>query len=581
MIQKIRMRLPKTEVSRPDLSPLANRLLANRGLSVPASELALGDIIPPDTMKDIVKGAEIVLDSLQKRERILVVGDYDVDGATATTLIVDCLRKYYKSDTHYFIPNRFIHGYGLSKEIIDDLDPDPKGRPHLIITVDNGISSIEGVKAAKAMGIKVVVTDHHLAGEELCPADAVIDPNQPDCSFPSKAACGCTVAFYLMWVLKRIAKDWVEKENLPECDMREYLDIVALATIADMVPLDHNNRILVHHGVERIRRGLGRPGINAIFGLTQKPIEKIQDQDFGFVIGPRLNAAGRMEDMTLGVECLLSQTDQMATDIALELETHNNLRKTVQAEMVESASQQIESLQESVNALDGQHDPSMVVWDTTWHEGIVGLVAGRLKERWFKPTIAMCPGHEVEGRLTYKGSARSIPGVHIRDIMAWVDSQYPGIMVKFGGHAMAAGLTVYADRLDDFKSAMNEAILKTVDPEVLIPEIVYDAELTDGDMTLSRIHEINRLGPWGQGCPKPVFLNDFTVKGYRWLGDKHLKLNMTLKNSDVIYDAIWFFCSLPVQSEPPETIRCAYELSINDFRGESVQIMVRDFIKPT
>ncbi|WLD56925.1 single-stranded-DNA-specific exonuclease RecJ [Salinispirillum sp. LH 10-3-1] len=586
LIQRLRQREARSsfEVSAAHggLSLLAQRVLSVRGLSGPASTLTLDNLIPPDALKGVQAAADLLFETLKSGRRILIVGDYDVDGATATAMMVDCLRRHYGADVDYFIPNRFVHGYGLSTAIVRDIAAQPDELPALLITVDNGIASADGILAAQALGMRVLVTDHHLPGTQACPADAVVNPNQEECDFPSKSACGCTVAFYLLTVLRRVSADWVADQGWTAVRMGDYLDLVALATVADVVPLDGNNRILVEQGLRRVRSGYARPGILALLQAAGRDHRQITSQDFGFVIGPRLNAAGRMDDMTVGVACLLATDAGEAGELAAILEDHNQARKHVQNKMVEQATDQMLQGAEHLGQ-ESDDQSALVLWDTAWHEGVVGLVAGRLKERWHKPVLALCPGSSEEvGVEVFKGSARSIPGVHIRDVLAWVDARYPGMIVRFGGHAMAAGLTVHSDQLDALRSALQEAMQALVDPDVLVPELVVDGELNASDMTLARAEELSTLGPWGQGCPVPLFVNRFQVINHRWLGGKHLKLQVQLEAGSDPVDAIWFFCPLPADTLPSQQIILAYELAVNEFRGaRSLQLMVRTELTPS
>ncbi|MEX1058180.1 MAG: DHHA1 domain-containing protein, partial [Natronospirillum sp.] len=446
----------------------------------------------------------------------------------------------------------------------------------LLITVDNGISSHTGIAAAQALGIKVLVTDHHLPGEEPCPADAVVNPNQPGCGFPSKAACGCTVAFYLLWVLRRVASDWLHSEGRAAPNMGDYLDLVALATIADVVPLDGNNRILVEQGLRRLRAGLARPGITALLEAAGRDPARIYSQDLGFVLGPRLNAAGRMDDMTVGVACLLADNADDARALAGMLEEFNQARKQVQSKMVDDAAGQVvQALRRASFAAadsDPVHNHILVVWDDDWHEGVVGLVAGRLKEQYQQPVLALCPGEDGH----FKGSARSIPGVHIRDLLAWVDAQQPGLILKFGGHAMAAGLTVAHADLNTLQKSLQVAATALVPADVWVSELLVDGALKAHELTLNQAEELTHLGPWGQGCPAPLFVNHFSVVTQRWLNERHLKLQLSVAGAAEPVDAIWFFCPLASDTELPATVHLVYELSVNEFRSRrSVQLMVK------
>lgn len=578
-VERLRLRQPPApiEVADSELSALSQRLLRNRGLSAPADQLKLAGLLSPDRLKGADQAARLILDTLSSSGRILIVGDYDVDGATSTALMVRCLRDDYRAQVSYFIPNRFTHGYGLSTAVVEAIQAEHEVLPDLLITVDNGIASQSGVLAAQALGIQVIVTDHHLPGEQPCPAEVVVNPSQLGCDFPSKAACGCTVAFYVLLALRQISADWLAAQNLPAPSMGDYLDLVALATIADVVPLDANNRILVEQGLRRMRAGAARPGILALLEVAGRDPSRLYSQDLGFVLGPRLNAAGRMDDMTIGVACLLADNMADARDLAAMLEDFNQARKQVQSTMVDAASEQLTQAMARLESVSG-HQRVLVLWETDWHEGVVGLVAGRIKERHQRPVIALCPGSDG----LFKGSGRSIPGVHMRDLLALVDARHPGILRKFGGHAMAAGLTVAEADLPTLEAALQVAADDLVEPEVWVAELAIDAQLQAHQFTLEQASEIDRLGPWGQGCPTPLFANRFHVVSQRWLGDKHLKLKLSLSDSDLPVDAIWFFCPLAPQTDLASPADLAYELSVNEFRGQrTVQLMIKAHLEPT
>ena len=565
-------------IHRTDLSPLSQKILRHRGLSAPADALKLDDLLPPHPLKGVTEAAQLILETLRDGGRLLIVGDYDVDGATSTALMVHCLRHGYGANVDYFIPNRFTHGYGLSESVVASIAQQAEALPELLITVDNGIASQAGIRAAQALGIKVLVTDHHLPGSQPCPADAVVNPSQPGCEFPSKAACGCTVAFYVLVTLRQMAADWLSDQNLPAPNMGDYLDLVALATIADVVPLDGNNRILVEQGLRRMRAGAARPGIQALLATASRDPKRLHSQDLGFVLGPRLNAAGRMDDMTVGVACLLAESHAEASEMADLLESFNQERKQVQGRMVDQAAAQVQQALARATAEGLQADARiLVLWDADWHEGVVGLVAGRIKERHQCPVIALCPGEDG----AFKGSARSISGVHMRDLLALVDARHPGLIHKFGGHAMAAGLTLSEADLQTFADAVQVAAETLVDPVVWVPELVIDACLSEPELTLRQAEELNRLGPWGQGCPAPLFANRFQVVHQRWLGERHLKLRLALSNSQPPIDAIWFFCPLDPGTELTSPADLAYELSVNEFRGNrTVQLMIKAHLRP-
>ncbi|MCH8552957.1 MAG: single-stranded-DNA-specific exonuclease RecJ [Natronospirillum sp.] len=576
LIERLRLRdCPAELPDLPGLSALARRLLASRGLSGPADDLRLHELLPPDDLLGIDNAAGLLLQALQQQNRILIVGDYDVDGATATALMVRSLRDDFGATVDYFIPSRFTHGYGLSPSVIETLQGREEPLPDLLLTVDNGIASAAGIRAAQAVGIQVIVTDHHLPGTEPCGAEAVVNPNQPGCAFPSKVACGCTVAFYLLLRLRQIAADWLAEQQRPAPSMARYLDLVALATIADVVPLDGNNRILVEQGLRRIRSGAAQPGIIALLEASRRDPSRLTSQDLGFVLGPRLNAAGRMDDMTVGVACLLADDMADARSLAGMLEDFNQARKQVQERMVEQAGVQVVQAEQAAR---DEHEQLAdrplvrVLWHEDWHEGIVGLVAGRLKERLQQPVVALCPGEDG----LYKGSARSIPGVHMRDLLAWVDARNPGTLARFGGHAMAAGLTLPPEHLETLRSSLQEAAATLVPEEAWVSELVIDGPLGAGEFSLAQAEELTQLGPWGQGCPPPLFVNRFRVLHQRWLGERHLKLLLQPEGATESVDGIWFFCPLAAGDPIPEQVLLVHELSVNEYRGQrSPQLMIK------
>lgn len=576
LIERLRLRdCPADLPELPGFSSLARRLLASRGLSGPADDLRLHELLQPDDLLGIDDAALLLLSALQQQHRILIVGDYDVDGATATALMVRSLREDFGASVDYFIPSRFTHGYGLSPAVIETLQGREEPLPDLLLTVDNGIASAAGVRAAQTAGIRVIVTDHHLPGPEPCEADAVVNPNQPGCAFPSKVACGCTVAFYLLLRLRQVAADWLAEQQRPSPSMARYLDLVALATIADVVPLDGNNRILVEQGLRRIRSGAAQPGILALLEASRRDPSRLTSQDLGFVLGPRLNAAGRMDDMTVGVACLLADDMADARSLAGMLEDFNQARKQVQDRMVEQAGVQV---MQAEQAARDEHEQLAerplvrVLWHEDWHEGIVGLVAGRLKERLQQPVVALCPGEDG----MYKGSARSIPGVHMRDLLAWVDARLPGTLTRFGGHAMAAGLTLPPVHLETLRSSLQEAAAALVPEEAWVSELVVDGALSAGEFSLAQAEELTQLGPWGQGCPPPLFVNRFRVLQQRWLGERHLKLVLQPEGTAESVDGIWFFCPLAAGDPIPDQVLLVYELSVNEYRGQrSPQLMIK------
>ncbi|TGG95860.1 single-stranded-DNA-specific exonuclease RecJ [Natronospirillum operosum] len=576
-VERIRQRpVPDQVPALAGYSPLSCRLLASRGLSGPADTLRLAELLPPDDLKDAEAAARLLLDALQAGVPMVIVGDYDVDGAASTALMVRALRDGFGAQVDYFIPSRFTQGYGLSPAVVEAVQAQSPELPRLLITVDNGIASHAGIAAAQALGMRVIVTDHHLPGDQPCSADAVVNPNQPGCAFPSKVACGCTVAFYVLLVLRRLAADWLTEQGREAPNLADYLDLVALATIADVVPLDGNNRILVEQGLRRLRAGAARPGILALLEAAGRDPTRLTSQDLGFVLGPRLNAAGRMDDMTIGVACLLTDSMEDARALAAMLEEFNQARKQVQNRMVDQATGllvQAEGLLKQQGAEDSAEPARVrVLWHADWHEGIVGLVAGRLKERLQKPVVALCQGDNG----LWKGSARSIPGVHIRDLLAWVDAREPGLIRQFGGHAMAAGLSLEEDSLPRLRSRLQDAAAALVPEEAWVAELTVDGSLNGEQFGLQQAEELTRLGPWGQGCPLPLFCNAFRVVQQRWLGGRHLKLVLQPEDDNRTLDAIWFFCPLDPETSLPEVVSLVYELAVNEFRGQKApQLIIR------
>jgi single-stranded-DNA-specific exonuclease len=506
-------------------------------------------------MKGIDTAVELLLQAREEQWRVLIVGDYDVDGATSTALAVLGLRSM-GLQVEYLLPNRFEYGYGLSPEIVDLA---LQSHPNLIVTVDNGISSLEGVAKAQAAGVKVLVTDHHLAGKELPNADAIVNPNQPGCPFPSKSACGCTVMYYCLIALRAKLRALGES-NLP--NLGQWLDIVALATVADVVPLDENNRRLVAQGLQRIKGGHVRPGIKALFEVAGRQWRDAKSSDFGFVVGPRLNAAGRLDDMTRGVQLLLTDSDVEARSIAVELHDLNSERRNIEASMLTEANHFLSNLPEE----DGRH--SIVVAGHDWHEGVIGILASRIKDKVHKPVVAFSPAGE--GQL--KGSARSVAGVHMRDALDWVAKQDATIMSKFGGHAMAAGLSIQEEKFEHFKVLFDQAVAVLSEPEALVPHLWCDGEIPDDWLTLDNALLLESAGPWGQAFPEPVFYGRWPVVQSRVLSGKHLKL--TLQTASGTIDAIAFNLSPEQLTGPIHQVQGLYQLSCNRFRGDvSVQLM--------
>ena len=553
-------------LKRTALSPLLQRVYANRGITS-AEELNLGlsGLLPPSALKGAADAAGLLADAIEGEARVVVVGDFDADGATSSALAVSVLRQMGLRDISYLVPNRFEFGYGLSPEIVSLA---AEREPDLIVTVDNGISSHAGVATAQGLGISVLITDHHLPGDDLPPADVIVNPNQPGCHFPSKCLAGVGVMFYVLTALRAELRHrgWFEMTGIEPPNLGDVLDLVALGTIADVVPLDRNNRILVAAGLARIRAGRARPGIEALLEVAGRDPSKITSTDLGFLVGPRLNAAGRLEDMSIGIECLLADNSFAARPLAQQLHELNLARRDIEAGMQAEALAQLDHVQLSESELPF----GLSVYDASFHQGVVGIVASRIRERYHRPTIVFADAGEGE----LKGSGRSIEGVHIRDILDRVAATRPGLIAKFGGHAMAAGLSLERENYNAFVSAFNDAVAEALHHKPPEPLIETDGELELGDMQISVADGLRTAGPWGQQFPAPVFDGRFTLRNQRLLKDKHLK--MTLEASGTVFDAIAFNVDVERWPDPAVSeVGVVYTLDINEYRGERrLQLLV-------
>jgi len=543
------------------------RIYRGRGIESTAElDLALAHLLPPTEMLNADRAGSLLADALAADSRILVIGDIDADGATSTALAVTALRAFGARQVDYLAPNRFEYGYGLTPEIVALA---ARRTPDLIITVDNGISSLEGVAAARDKGIATLITDHHLAGPQLPAADVIVNPNQPGCGFPSKNLAGVGVIFYVMLALRGElrARGWFAQR--PEVNLARYLDLVALGTIADVVPLDRNNRILVAEGLRRIRACQCRPGILALLDVASRQPQSVVAADLGFAVGPRINAAGRLEDISIGIECLLCEDPATARAHAARLHLLNRERRVIEQDMQAQALQILASL----NLRDTADLPiAMTLYQSNWHQGVIGILAARIKDRLHRPTIAFADGDP--GQL--KGSARSIPGIHIRDILHAVATRHPGLITRFGGHAMAAGLTLPRAHHEEFAAAFVAEVALHARDVQLQALIDSDGELSPHEMQLSLASELRFAGPWGQHFPEPVFDGRFAVVSQRLVGENHLKLVLTPAGSDFLTDAIAFNVDLAVWPDPAiEQVEIAYRLDINEFRGQrSLQLAI-------
>ncbi len=562
----IKRRLPLTTNHLSD-HPLLNRIYQSRGVTSPQElELSLQRLHSPMLLANIERAVLLLQAMLQKQGKIVVVGDFDADGATSTALAILALRQFGFKYVDYLIPDRFSQGYGLSLSVAEMVIA--KGAD-LVLTVDNGISSFEGIALLKSHHIQVLVTDHHLPGEELPNADAMVNPNLPDCEFPSKSLAGVGVIFYVMMALRAgLRKAGYFKEKEP--NIAELLDLVALGTVADVVPLDHNNRILVNQGLNRIRAGYCRVGIQALVEISKRELSTLQASDLGFAIAPRLNAAGRLDNMALGVELLICDDLNRARQIALELDSLNQTRKEFEQEMKAEALAICAKLPKLAQQ-DQAH--GIVLYQPDWHQGVIGILASRIKDQFHRPVIAFAQESDESEYL--KGSARSISGLHMRDLLERIDSQHPDLIVKFGGHAMAAGLTLHKSNLSHFQKAFDETVENLVEPEQLQGVIYTDGELVANELNLSTAELLKQAGPWGQHFAEPTFEGDFRILQQKLLAGKHLKM-MVETEQGMLLDAIWF--NVDLRNYPDFSIKVArlvYKLDINEFRGNrNIQLLV-------
>ena len=547
-----------------ELPPLLTRLYAARGVtSQDELDKSLARLIPYQQLKGIEAAVDLLVTALEQRQRILIVGDFDADGATASTVGTLGLRLLGAAHVDYLVPNRFEYGYGLTPEIVAVA---LQRKPHLLITVDNGISSVEGVAAAKAAGLKVLVTDHHLPGDELPAADAIVNPNQPGCGFPSKALAGVGVIFYVLMALRARLRSlgWYDKQ--PQPNIGELLDLVALGSVADVVPLDANNRILVHQGLERIRAGRARPGLKAILEVAKRDPSKITSTDLGFILGPRLNAAGRLDDMSLGIECLLTDDANAAREMAAQLDEMNQDRKSIEQGMQREALAQLKDL--TIDSMPF----GLCLFDPEWHQGVIGILASRLKEKYFRPTFAFADAGD--GML--KGSGRSVPGFHIRDALSVVAAQHPDLISKYGGHAMAAGLTLPEANFPLFCEAFDAEVRRQLREEDLTGRMLSDGSLAVEEFHLELARALRNAGPWGQHFPEPLFHGVFQLVEQRIVGERHLKVVLKTECGSVKLDGIAFGIDRDVWPNPTiRWVELAYKLDLNEFRGnETVQLMI-------
>ncbi|MCZ8529535.1 single-stranded-DNA-specific exonuclease RecJ [Alteromonas sp. PRIM-21] len=550
-----------------DLHPVIDRIYRGRNIAnMDDLENGLKGLTHFNVLKGMPQAAQILANAVVQNKRVIIVGDFDADGATSTSVCILALRAMGYHNVDFLVPNRFDFGYGLSVPIVDEA---AKQGAEVIVTVDNGISCIDGVTHAKSLGMQVVVTDHHLPGDTLPPADAIVNPNQPGCEFPSKNLAGVGVAFYIMLALKAELQQqgYFEKVGIAPPNLASLLDIVAVGTVADVVVLDKNNRILVHQGLQRIRAGKCRPGIKALVEVANRDCAHLTSTDLGFVVGPRLNAAGRLDDMSQGIACLLEDETIQARMIAAELDALNKERREIETGMKAQAETVLEQM-----ALDEGDMPSaLVVYREDFHQGVIGIVAGRLKEKYLKPVIAFA--HQDD--IVIKGSARSIPGVHIRDVLDEVNTRYPGVIDKFGGHAMAAGLSLPVAKLSDFEQAFVDVARTHMEKLDGNHALLSDGDLSSEELCLPFAHLLRQAGPFGQGFESPLFDGEFTLLDQRLVGQKHLKMVLKSDGASEV-DAIAFNIDLKAwPNAMVKRVHIAYRLDINVFRGqETVQLII-------
>ncbi|MEN1956530.1 single-stranded-DNA-specific exonuclease RecJ [Luteimonas changyuni] len=551
-----------------EIPPLLRRIYAARGaLDIDSARPRLADLLPPDGLLDLERATALLSSAISEGRRILVVGDFDADGATACAVAVRGLRMLGARGVLHAVPNRVTHGYGLSPSLVAELAP---LQPDLLVTVDHGIACHAGIDAAKALGWQVLVTDHHLPGEQLPAADAIVNPNRSGDGFAGKSLAGVGVIFYVLLALRaRMRADGRLQGKGP--DLSSLLDLVAVGTVADLVPLDANNRALVAAGLRRLRAGRGCAGLAALVEVAGRTASRLGAGDIGYAVGPRLNAAGRLEDMSLGIECLLCDDPARARELAQRLDAINRERRTVQQGMLDEAERAL-----SVQALDGIGQgggvrAAICAYDAGWHPGVVGLVASKLKERLHRPVVAFAPAEP--GASALRGSARSIPGFHVRDALAAVDARHPGLIERFGGHAMAAGLSLDARNLGAFEAAFLAHAEATLDAATLEATIDSDGALAPAEFDRAHAEALRDGGPWGQGFPEPLFDGEFEVLEWRVVGERHLKLGLRCEGTRTPLAAIHFggWRNEP----PPSRLHLAYRLAPDDYRGgDAIQLIV-------
>ncbi|GLX83598.1 single-stranded-DNA-specific exonuclease RecJ [Thalassotalea eurytherma] len=554
-----------------NIHPIIKQIYAQRGvkhnqeLSLKVSQLA--DV---NALEGITLASKLLHDAIVDNQQIFIIGDFDADGATSTALMMEGLSLFGYQHHQFLVPNRFEYGYGLSPEIVEIAH---QQGAQTLVTVDSGISCHAGVEKAKSLGLTVIITDHHLPGNRLPKADAIVNPNLANCQFPSKALAGVGVAFYLMLALRKTLReqDYFTNNGITEPNIAQLLDLVALGTVADVVPLDANNRILVQQGLNRIRAGYTRPGIQALIEIAKRDQSQLVASDFGFAIGPRINAAGRLDDMSFGINCLLANDISSARMMATELDGLNKSRREIEQGMQVEAEAIMSRLK-----FDQDNLPfAIALFQEDWHQGVIGIVAGRIKEKFHRPTIVFAPASD-DNTQEIKGSARSIEGLHIRDLLEHISSNHEGLILKFGGHAMAAGLSIKTERFDEFQQRFDHYAQQWIKAEDLQGKLFSDGQLAITDFSLEFAQLIRDSGPWGQHFPEPLFDDEFILVQQRIVGEKHLKL--VVQKDDVAFDAIAFNVDIKAwPNHQAQRAHIAFKLDINEFRGrKNLQLMVEN-----
>ncbi|NKB38251.1 MAG: single-stranded-DNA-specific exonuclease RecJ [Gammaproteobacteria bacterium] len=557
-----------------DLHPVMQKVYAGRGVNKQEEiDYSLKNLLGFKQIKNIDAAARLLRSSLEQQRRIVIVADYDADGATACALAIRGLKSMGAANVEFIVPDRFIHGYGLSPEIVElasRLEPD------LLLTVDNGISSVDGVALARSKGIDVLITDHHIPAKELPDANVIVNPNLIDDVFPSKSIAGVGVMFYVLAALRASLSetDWFETKERPAPRLSQFLDLVALGTVDDVVKLDLNNRILVEQGLQRIRQGQCTPGISALLSMAQRLPESVVSSDLGFIVGPRLNAAGRLTDMRLGIDCLLCDDHIEATRMATRLDQLNKERREIQSEMEAEAKLELRDFSFELN---NSSTFGMCLYKEHWHQGVIGVLASKIKEMTGRPVIAFAK----ESESSLKGSARSVKNVHIRDVFDAIATNSPGLINTFGGHAMAAGLSINTENYDEFSALFNREVRSCFEKSGIDSELVSDGELNSEYINLDLAGIIRRSGPWGQGFPEPVFDGKFRVVESRLLAKKHLKLLLSTDDNKGQVEAIAFNTTDTDWPKDYQWVEAAYRLEVNDYRGHRTPQLIIEYIVPS